>query len=77
MIMKERCPICGSKNLDYGMYEDEPVSNTETIREWHPCCENGHEFIISEVLTVTSRLVAKDDEELDRLIKEEEKEAKQ
>lgn len=74
MMMKEKCPICGSESLDYGSYEDEVVSDVETIREWHPCCDKGHEFIISEVLTVTSRIVAKDDNELDELIEKELKE---
>ena len=78
MMMEQRCPYCGSERLDFRTFDDEPVSENEIIRTWDVSCCNcgrGHGgdkgFIVSEVLTVTSRLVAKDEEELDGLIRKE------
>lgn len=72
MMMEQKCPHCGSERLDFWSSDDEPVSDTEIIRRWDVRCEScGKGFIVSEVLTVTSRLVAKDDAELDELIKKE------
>ncbi len=72
MMMEQKCPHCGAGNLDFWSSDDEPVSDTEIIRRWDVRCEKcGKGFIVSEVLTVTSRLVAKDDGELDELIKKE------
>lgn len=76
MIMQEACPICGSENLRMNVSDDEYSGSDDLIRLWDCVCGNGHEFIISEVLTVTSRLVAKDPNDLERLILEEEKEVR-
>ena len=74
MMMQQECPYCNSKSLHFYDKDDEWVSDDSCIRTWKVKCDRNHEFIISEVLMVTSRLVAKDDDELDKLIKEEEKE---
>lgn len=75
MIMDQKCPHCGAENLEFYESDDEWVSENECIRRWDVRCEKcGQGFIISEVLTVTSRLVAKDDAELDELIEKETKE---
>ena len=75
MMMEQKCPYCGSERLDFWSSDDEPVSDTETISQWDVRCEKcGERFIVSEVLTVTSRLVAKDDRELNELIKKEQEE---
>ena len=74
MIMEQKCPYCGSVSLKMDVDDDEWSGNDAFIRAWSCTCENGHRFIMSEVLTVTSRLVATDQDELDRLIAEEESE---
>ena len=75
MMMEQKCPHCGAGNLEFYESDDEWVSDNECIRQWDVRCEKcGKGFIISEVLTVTSRLVAKDDKELDALIVKEEEE---
>ena len=58
------------------IHDEENVSELEFIRSWRCYCECGKSFIISDVVTITSRLVAKDDEELDALIVKEEEENK-
>lgn len=73
-MMEQVCPHCGSGHLEYFQSLDEWVSDNECIRQWDVRCAEGHRFIISEVHTVTSRLVAKDDKELDALIAKEENE---
>ena len=72
MMMDQKCPYCGAEMLLFTSNDDEWVSDTECIRTWNVecgCCKKN--MIVSEVLTVTSRLVAKDCEELDELIKKE------
>lgn len=72
--MEEKCPKCGSSAIEYRTYDDDPWGE-QIVRTWDGCvCENGHEFIISEVFTLTSRIVAKDDDELNRLIMKEKEE---
>lgn len=72
MMMEQKCPHCGNERLDFWSSDDEQVSDTECIRLWDVRCEKcGERFLVSEVLTVTSRLVAKDDKELDVLIRKE------
>ena len=75
-MMEQKCPFCGEDHLEYFQSMDEWVSDNECIRQWDVRCAQGHGFIISEVHTVTSRLVAKDNEELDALIVKEEEEDK-
>lgn len=77
MIMESKCPHCGTEAIEFGTPEYDWYSDRECICNWDARCENDHRFIISEVLTTTSRLVAKDSDDLDRLIEEEDKEAKQ
>ena len=72
MIMDEKCPHCGCENIVMDVDREEMVSDTEMIVNFNCRCGKCKEgFIISEVRTVTSRLVAKDDGELDELIKKE------
>ena len=71
MIMKSACPHCDSESIVFDAPEYEWFSDTECICTWDGHCDNGHDFIISEVLNVTSRLVAKDSDDLDRLVEEE------
>ena len=73
MIMDLKCPFCGSEALDMGS-PDEDFWGDDMISKWHVRCDKGHKFIVSDVNTLTSRLVAKDEEDLERLILEEEKE---
>lgn len=71
MIMEARCPYCKSEDIRYGSF-DEEGAGADTIKNWRDCqCSNKHHFIISEVHTITSRIVAKDDNELEELIKKE------
>lgn len=77
MIMESKCPHCGSEAIEFESPDYEWDMDKECICTWDAVCENGHEFIISEILTVTSRLVAKDSDDLERLIDEEDKEAKE
>ena len=75
MIMEEKCPHCGSENIQMDVDDEEYNTSTETIVTWDCHCFGcGKDFIMSDVVTVTSRLVAKDNDELDRLIEEEIKE---
>ena len=74
MIMDTVCPHCGSKAITFGSPDYEWDADKECICTWDAKCENEHEFIISEILTVTSRLVARDSDHLDELIELEEKE---
>lgn len=72
--MDLKCPHCGTEELvkqdpEYGWQ-----SVHECIVEWDCVCKNGHDFVISEILRTTSRLVAKDWDEMERLITEEESE---
>lgn len=72
MIMEEKCPHCDSKNLKMTVDDEEHNSPTEKIVTWSCHCFGcGKDFIMSDVVTVTSRLVARDQEELDKLIDEE------
>lgn len=75
MIMDLKCPHCGSESLDMGS-PDEEWWGEDMVSKWYVRCDNGHRFIVSDVNTLTSRLVAKDNEDLERLILEEEKECK-
>ena len=75
MIMDEKCPYCNSENLRMDVKDEEPNTSTETIVTWDCHCFGcGKDFIMSDVVTVTSRLVAKDYEDLDRLIELEQEE---
>ena len=73
MIMDNKCPYCGSEAINFGS-PDEDWWGEELVSRWDARCENGHEFIVSEVRSLTSRIVAKDEDDLERLITEEEKE---
>lgn len=77
MIMDEKCPHCGSENIETDVDREEPNTSTETIVNYDcHCYDCGEDFIMSDVLTVTSRIVAKDNDELDELIEQEWKEEK-
>lgn len=76
MIMKLKCPHCGSENLVEMDPDYEWDSDTECIVTWDARCECGKTFIVSEIAETTSRIVAKDSDDLDRLIEKEEKEKK-
>lgn len=73
MIMDLKCPYCGSEALDMGSPDEEWWGN-DMISKWYVTCDHGHRFVVSDVNRLTSRLVAKDDKELDVLIKKEEEE---
>lgn len=72
MIMDEKCPYCGSEEIEF-VEHDVLYECGQVIVTWKCRCSEGHEFIASEVYTLASRLIAKDDDELDRLIEEESK----
>lgn len=70
-IKKVRCPHCGSENVDFGSYDTEWDSDLSMICTWDARCDDCCEdFIISEVLEVTDRIVAKDSDDLDRQVHE-------
>lgn len=72
MIMDVKCPYCESDDVDINspMYE---WSNSNTcIITWDGSCMNCHaDFVVSEELQTTSRIVAKDSVDLNRLLEEE------
>ena len=75
MIMSEVCPHCGSEDITYDDQTKNEGSVDGVIREFACTCSDcGESFIVSEVLSVTSRLVAKDYNHLEKLIDMEEKE---
>lgn len=66
-VKKVKCPFCGSENVDFGSYETEWDSDLSMICDWDARCDECHEdFIISEVLVVEERIVAKDTDDLER-----------
>lgn len=78
MMMDNKCPYCGSSTIEMWTNDDEWVSDTQFISDiTGECYDCKKRFIISEVRTVTSRLVAKDQNELDALIVKEEEEDKE
>ena len=75
MIMNEACPNCGSEDVTCEDQKKNEGTCDSVIREFvYVCSDCGEHFIMSEVLSVTSRLVAKDYNELEKLIDAEEKE---
>ena len=75
MIMSEVCPHCGSEDITYDEQTKNEGSTDTVIREFSCTCSDcGEQFLVSEVLTVTSRLVARSYDELEKLIEKEEKE---
>ena len=75
MLMETKCPHCGCENIVMDVDREECVSDTEMIVNFDCRCGNCKKtFIISEVRAVTSRIVAKDNDELDELIDKELKE---
>ena len=76
MIMELRCPECGSEAIVEQDPDYEWQSGDECIINWNCRCENDHYFIVSEIVRTTSRLVAKDHDDLERLIDEEDKEGR-
>ena len=74
MIMENNCPHCGSYSIvqmdpDYDWQDDD-----ECVVVWDCKCDHDHDYIVSEIVKVTSRLVAKDHDDLERLIDEEDRE---
>lgn len=76
MIMELRCPHCGSEAIVEQDPDYEWQTGDECIINWDCRCENDHHFIVSEIVRTTSRLVAKDHNDLERLIDEEDKEGR-
>ena len=69
MIMNEECPYCGSEDVSCEDQTKNEGTCDSVIREFvYVCSDCGEHFIMSEVLSVTSRIVAKDYNDLDRLI---------
>ena len=71
MIMECKCPHCGGENFEMEIDREENTDELTMIRQWNCHCACGETFIISDVQQVTSRLVAKDLDDLERLIFEE------
>lgn len=72
MIMDNCCPYCGCIDIAIDEIERDWTSEEDCIVAYNgKCWECGKEFLISEVVSVTSRIVAKDDKELNDLIKQE------
>ena len=75
MIMKQRCPFCGSEDVAFSRPEYDWECADRCIILWDgKCGDCGEDFISSEVCTVESRLIAKDNDELEGLIERENKE---
>lgn len=75
MIMDLKCPHCGSESIAELDPDYDWDNNEECVVTWDGRCGNCDKtFIVSEIVKTTSRLVAKDSEDLDRLILEEDKE---
>lgn len=75
MMMDLKCPRCGSENVAEMDPDYDWDSSDECIVTWDVKCGGcGKTFIVSEVVKTISRIVAKDSDDLDRLIEEEEKE---
>lgn len=74
MIMDCNCPHCGGGNFEMELDQEENTDELTMIRTYRCHCACGGWFIISDVNQVTSRIVAKDFEELDELIDKEKKE---
>ena len=72
MMMEEKCPFCGSEDIEF-VEHDVLYECGQVIVTWRCRCSGDHEFVASEVYDVTSRLIAKDNDDLDRLIEEESK----
>ena len=72
MMMDSRCPYCDSIDISYKEMDRDWVSEEDCIvTNEGRCWECDKHFIVSEVVSVPSRIVAKDRDELDRLVKEE------
>ena len=72
MLMDLLCPHCGSSAVELFTDDDSWVSDTECITDMTGECHGcGKRFKVSEVKTVTSRIIAIDSEEMDRLIAQE------
>ena len=67
------CPHCGYDNGSEILGSDQMWDSEDTliVTSTCRCDECGKEYVVSEVLAVSSRLVAKDHDELVRLIEEE------
>ena len=75
MIMDIKCPYCGSENIIDLNMEIEWSNEDEAVNNGYATCDDCNEvFRISEIIKVTSRLVAKDHDDMERLIDEEDKE---
>ena len=71
MIMEHKCPHCGSVMIEYDGDECEHDWDSYFV-DWDCHCEDcGRDFIISEAFTLRSCIVAKDDEELEKLLEQE------
>lgn len=74
MIMELKCPRCKSESIALMDPDYDWDSDTECIVTWDAVCGDcKKKFIVSEIVKTTSRLVAKDSDDLDRLVEEEEK----
>ncbi len=72
MIMDRVCPYCGGKDFSLVERDFEYISDNEYMKDWNVTCLGCRkEFMMSEVHSITSRLVARDLEELDALIDKE------
>lgn len=71
--MEWKCPCCGAEVVDISVDDESWVDeDTKIIQShWH-CDDCGKRGVASEELLVISRLVARDDDELDALIAKEE-----
>jgi len=74
MIMDEKCPYCGSDDYEPIDWDDDCDCCELDSRRDYVCNSCGEEFIVSKEYRLYSCIVAKDDNELDELLKKEKKE---
>ena len=71
MIMKQKCPYCGSEMMEYDD-DDGQYDCDSYLVAWDCHCEDcGKSFIVSEAYTLSSRIIAKDNDELEELLERE------
>lgn len=71
MIMEHKCPHCGSTDIEYRGREEQLDYDSFFAEFDCVCNECDNEFIISEAYTLRSRIIAKDENELERLLEQE------
>lgn len=75
MIMDIKCPYCDTDDVTIRSSDYDWTSYDNAVVTWDGKCKRCHmRFVISETISVDSRLVARDSEHLNMLVEEEIKE---